>query len=228
MAKETPKKYKSSLGAESYENFHNERMHPLLIKQYKMKGFSNMLLSPRANKNKKGYSMCSLCYTSLKQKSKSSTKPPKFLIANGFAIGSFPKVIPVMTGKFKDTHRRVDIEDETDVSKVMRTLISPIRPYGYVMAYTGGKHAKIKGHYQFFEMNHEKINAGMHALSENHTNVNVMMCGPMTEEQKSKVRSMAHIVTQKYIDIMTRLIQNSAKESIDSIARTLLCTKAIR
>lgn len=217
MAKETLKKYQPALGVESYEHFHNERMHPMLIRQYRVKSFSGMLLSPRANKNKKGYSVCSSCYTSLNNKSKSNTKPPKFSIANGFAIGSFPNIIPVATGKNKGSHRRVDIEDESDISEVMRTLISPVRPYGYVMAYTGGKHAKIKGHYQFFEMNHEKINAGMHALSENDTNVHVMMCGPMTKEQKSKIRSMAHIDTQKYIDIMTWLIQNSSKDSIRTI-----------
>jgi hypothetical protein len=91
------------------------------------------------------------------------------------------------------------------------------------MAYNGGKHSKIKGHYQFFEMNHEKINAGTHTLSENHTNVHVMMCSPMTEEQKSKVRSMAHIVTQKYINIMTWLIQNSAKDSIRTIPLPKRC-----
>jgi hypothetical protein len=128
-----------------------------------------------------------------------------------------PKVILVATGKLKGTNRVVNIEDDTDVSEVMRILISPIRPYGYVMAYTGGKHSKIKGHYQFFEMNQERINAGMHALSQNDSNVHVMMCGPMTTEQKSKIRSMAHIDTQKYIDIMTWLIRNSAKESIRTI-----------
>lgn len=217
MAKETLKKYEPCLGVTSYEHFHNERLHPLLIKQYRVKGLRGMLLSPRANKNKDGYSMCSSCYTTLRRNSQSDTKPPKFSIANGFVIGSFPKVIPVATGKLKGTRRVVNVEDETDISEVMRTLISPVRPYGYVMAYTGGKHAKIKGHYQFFEMNREKINAGMHALSQNDSNVHVMMCGPMTTEQKSKIRSMAHIETQKYIDIMTWLIQNSAKESIRNI-----------
>ncbi|KAL3773968.1 hypothetical protein ACHAWO_010766 [Cyclotella atomus] len=115
-----------------------------------------MLLSPRANKNTKGYSMCSSCYTSLNNKSKSSIKPPKFSIDDGFVIGSFPKVILLVTGKLKGKHRRVNIEDETDVPEVMQTLLSPVRPYGYVMAYTGGKYARIKGHYLFFEMKHKK------------------------------------------------------------------------
>jgi hypothetical protein len=57
----------------------------------------------------------------------------------------------------------------------------------------------------------------MHALSQNETNVHVMLCGPMTKEQKSKIQSMALIDTQKYTDIMTWLIQNSAKASIQNI-----------
>jgi len=43
MAKKTLKKYKSALGVESYEHLHNERMHPLLIRQYRVKGFYSML-----------------------------------------------------------------------------------------------------------------------------------------------------------------------------------------
>lgn len=223
MKKKSLEKYKPALGVRSYEEFHNERMHPVLVQQYTVRGLPGMLLSPRANRNKKGYTMCSSCYTSLNKKSLSSKDPPKFSIANGFAIGSFPKIIPVATGRRRGAHRAVDIENEADVSEVMRTLISPVRPYGYVMAYTGGMHAKIKGHYQFFEMNQEKINAGMHALSQNDTNVHVMMCGPMTAQQKSIVQKMAHIDTQKYIDIMTWLIENSAKASIRSIPPPRRC-----
>jgi len=217
IAKKTLKKYEPALGVKSYNAFHNESLHPLLIKQYKVKGLDGMLLSPRANKNKKGYSICTSCYSCLKKKKPSSKVPPKFAIANGFAIGSFPKVIPVATGPRRGRHRKINTEDENDVSDVMRTLISPVRPYGYVIAYTGGKHAQIKGHYQFFEMNMERTNAGMHALSQNETNVHVMLCGPMTKDQKSKVKSMALIDTQKYVDIMTWLIRNSAKESIREI-----------
>jgi hypothetical protein len=184
---------------------------------YRVKGLDGMLLSPRANRNKRGYSMCTSCYTSLKRRPPSSNIPPKFSIANGFAIGSFPRVIPIATGSRRGRHRKINTEDENDVSDVMRTLVSPIRPYGYVIAYTGGKHAQIKGHYQLFKMNQERTNACMHGLSQNETNVHVMLCGPMTKEQKSKIRSMALIDTQKYVDIMTWLIRNSAKASIQNI-----------
>jgi hypothetical protein len=53
MAKKTLKKYEPALGVKSYEVFRNESLHPLLIKQYRVKGLDGMLLSPRANKNKK-------------------------------------------------------------------------------------------------------------------------------------------------------------------------------
>jgi hypothetical protein len=216
MSKKTLKKYKPALGVHSYEVFNNERLHPESINQYRVKGFNGMLLSPRAGKTKKGYSTCSSCYNCLRNSDPSGTKPPKFAIANGFAIGTFPKYIPVVTGEHKGLARKIDVEDEKDVSDVMRTLLAPVRPYGYVMAYTGGKHSRIQGHFQFFEMNTEKINAGMHALSQNDSNVSVMLCGPMTKKQKSKIRNMAHIDTQKYIDMKTWLIRNSSKESIKS------------
>ena len=74
-------------------------------------------------------------------------------------------------------------------------------------------HAKKigKGHYQFFEMDTQKINAGMHALSQNQCNVSVMLCGPMTIEQRTKIHKRAQINAQKYVDIMSWLINNSSK-----------------
>lgn len=68
MKKKSLEKYKPALGVRSYEEFHNERMHPVLVQQYTVRGLPGMLLSPRANRNKKGYTMCSSCYTSLKKK----------------------------------------------------------------------------------------------------------------------------------------------------------------
>lgn len=107
--------------------------------------------------------------------------------------------------------RKIDVENDGDISDVMRALLAPVRPYGYIMAYTGGKHSRIQGHFQFFEMDTEKINAGMHALAENDSNVSVMLCGPMTKRQVIRIKEMAHVDTQKYIDMKTWLIRNSSK-----------------
>ena len=70
IAKQTLKKYEPALGVKSYNAFHkeNESLHPLLIRQYRVKGLDGMLLSPRANKNKKGYSICTSCYDCLRKK----------------------------------------------------------------------------------------------------------------------------------------------------------------
>ncbi|MEY3178592.1 MAG: hypothetical protein RJB42_833 [Bacteroidota bacterium] len=120
--------------------------------------------------------------------------------------------------------RNIDVENEDQVLEVMRALVSPVRPYGYVIAYTGGKHQSIKGHYQFFEMDTQKINAGMHALSQNQCNVSVMLCGPMTIEQRTKIHKRAQINAQKYVDIMSWLINNSSKPSIRSIPLPSRCS----
>jgi hypothetical protein len=130
MAKKTLEKYEPALGVRSYEVFRNETLHPLLIKQYRVKGLDGMLLSQRANRNKRGYSMCTSCFTSLKRRPPSSNIQPKFAIANGFAIGSFTRVIPIITVSRRGRHRKINTEDENDVSDVMRTLVSSIRPYG--------------------------------------------------------------------------------------------------
>lgn len=50
-----------------------------------------LLLSPQSKKTAKGYSTWSCCFTAMRSKMKTKNNPPKFAIANVFAIGSFPK-----------------------------------------------------------------------------------------------------------------------------------------
>ncbi|MEY3178299.1 MAG: hypothetical protein RJB42_540, partial [Bacteroidota bacterium] len=202
---------------QALEEYQNSPMHPELKRQYSVRGLPGLLLSPRARKSRLGYSTCSECFYQLKFKKSTDKKPPKLAIANGFAIGAFPDKIKIASGPNKGMMRNIDVENEDQVSEVMRALVSPVRPYGYVIAYTGGKHQSIKGHYQFFEMDTQKINAGMHALSQNQCNVSVMLCGTMTMEQRTKIHRRAHIDTQKYVDIMSWLINNSSKPSIQRI-----------
>ena len=69
---------------------------------------------------------------------RSSTKPPKFAIANGFAIGKFPEEIkPVNPSSRHDKKRKINIKD---VSDKLRALVAPTRPYNCVFAYPGGSH----------------------------------------------------------------------------------------
>jgi hypothetical protein len=57
----------------------------------------DLLLSPRSRKNQNGYSTWA-CYLSGMQPNMTSKRfPPKFAIANGFVIGSMPKVLQLTT-----------------------------------------------------------------------------------------------------------------------------------
>jgi hypothetical protein len=224
MSAKTVKKHTNVLSSQSLEEFQNSPIHTELKRQYSVRGLPGLLLSPRARKGRLGYSTCSDCFYDLKYKKPKNTKPPKLSIANGFVIGAFPNKIKIASGPNKGMMRNIDVENEDQVSEIMRALVSPVRPYGYVIAYTGGKHQSIKGHYQFFEMNTEKINAGMHALSRNQCNVSVMLCGPMTTSQRTKIHRRAQIDSQKYVDIMTWLINNSSKPSIQRIPLPTRCT----
>jgi hypothetical protein len=193
MSAKTVKKHTNVLSSQSLEEFQNSPIHTELKRQYSVRGLPGLLLSPRSRKGRLGYSTCSDCFYDLKYKKPTNTKPPKLSIANGFVIGAFPNKIKIASGPNKGMMRNIDVENEDQVSEIMRALVSPVRPYGYVIAYTGGKHQSIKGHYQFFEMNTEKINAGMHALSRNQCNVSVMLCGPMTTSQRTKIHRRAQI-----------------------------------
>ena len=96
-----------------------------------------MLLSPRASldtsEDKNGeqenrYSCCESCHRSLSSKSKSA--PPKFSIANGFAIGHFP-------------------EEFNDISDIIASMISRVRPFGYILSFQGGQGKRLKGAFTF-------------------------------------------------------------------------------
>ena len=83
---------------------------------------NNILLSLRASldtsKNKDDeqenqYSCCESCYRSLEGKGKS---PPKFSIANGFAIGHLPA-------------------EFNDISDIITSMISRVRPFAYILSF---------------------------------------------------------------------------------------------
>ena len=53
-----------------------------------------------------------------------SKKPPKFAIANGFAIGTFPSRIPYASPSCVGETRMIDIR--RDVNDVMKDLVAPV------------------------------------------------------------------------------------------------------
>jgi YHS domain-containing protein len=211
------KEHGHRLSCESYEKYHNIEMDNELRKQYNVSGFPGLLLSPRSQKDDNGYIACSSCYNSMRPKDKKKKHPPKFSIANGFVIGTFPKKIKIVSGPRAGEFREINVEDDNDVSEVLRALVSPVRPYGYVFAYTAGQHESIKGDFQFFEMDQPKIGGAMQGLSQAQQSVYAMICGSVTNDQRKIIRERVQIDTQKYVDIMTWLIEHSTKPSIKNM-----------
>ncbi len=73
--------------------------------------------------------------------------PPKFAIANGFVIGSFPQRIEFYS---KDGNKQVRTIEDDDLSDLVKAILAPIRQYGSVFLYPGGAQKSIRGNYHFF------------------------------------------------------------------------------
>jgi hypothetical protein len=62
----------------------------------------------------------------------SKKNPPKFTIANGFVIGSFPQMVKFFNTEGQRVTRKVEDDELTDTLKAM---VAPLRPYGCIFAY---------------------------------------------------------------------------------------------
>jgi len=87
------KVHRHRLGVHEYEAFHGVSLCSELVRQYHVRGCTNLLLSPRAKRLRQGWMICGSCKRSLSHDKRSSTKSPKESIANGFVIGTFPSSI---------------------------------------------------------------------------------------------------------------------------------------
>jgi hypothetical protein len=82
--------------------------------------------------------------------------PPKFAIANGFVIGSFPREIEFTNKDGKKNIRNINDNELTDL---LNAMLAPVRPYGCVFAYSGRSQKSITGNHQFFEMDQNRLGA---------------------------------------------------------------------
>ncbi len=97
-------------------------------------------------KYRDGYATCSVCYSGMQPQKASKKTPPKFSIANGFVIGSFPQEIQFSNKDGERVTRKIKDYELTDPLKAM---VAPVRPYGCVFAYSGGAQKSLQGNYQF-------------------------------------------------------------------------------
>ena len=198
--------HRKRFSVQTYKDYHNMdtdvegELDPYysLWKYYEIPEHKGMLLSPRASRiGHEGdkWSCCQGCYRAM-ARNRIDKPPPRMAIANGFAIGE------------------IDIEGldvHEDVNEVTRALLAPIRSHGYVMAFSGGAHKSIQGHYQFFELDQERVNGAMHHLKtvENRNHIYVMFAGRMTPSQRRKVTNECTVNTDIYNKLAVWFIEKS-------------------
>ncbi len=63
-------------------------------------------------------------------------------------------------------------------------MLAPVRPYGCVFSYSGGPQKCIKGNYQFFDMDQNRIGGVMNQLNKSGfgDNIYCVLCGRMTPD----------------------------------------------
>jgi hypothetical protein len=133
LTKEDIGAHSERLGVKSYEEYYQTTLKAEVKKQYQVKGLQDMLLSPRSRKYPIGYATCSVCYTGMQPQMASKRTPPKFAIANGFVIGSFPQEIKFFNKEGQRVTRKVEDDELTDTLKAM---VAPLRLYGCIFAFS--------------------------------------------------------------------------------------------
>ena len=211
--------HKKRLSVDSYEEYYETTLNPEVTKQYQINidDFKGMLLSPRSRKYLDGYATCSVCYSGMQSHMATKKNPPKFSIANGFVIGSFPQEIQFTNKDGERVTRKIDYHELTDILKAMS---APVRPYGAVFAFFGGAQQSIRGNYQYFEMDQNRLGGVMNQLNEADFGEHIycVLCGRMTPNQKQIVRKRSKVDTQLFIDVITWFIQESGHPGYNKIS----------
>ena len=168
-------------------------------------------MSPRAYHDDNGYECCESCNRHLSTTKKESNEynPPKYAIANGLAIGHIPHKIS-FTGRNCE-HYVQQIDAKGDLDDHICAAISPVRPFGYVHAFTAGNQKSIKGHFSMFNLDQSHVGGALHKYHSTGEgkNIYVVLCGRMTHEQKAIVRRQAEVDTDLFMDLLTWFIKES-------------------
>ena len=108
-------------------------------------------------------------------------------------------------------------------------MAAPIRPYGCVFAFSGGAQKSLRGNYQFFEMDHNRLGGVMNHLNQQGISEHIycVLCGRMTPDQKQIVRSRAKVDTQLFIDVMAWFIKESGHPGYKETSIPQDCTQPI-
>jgi hypothetical protein len=216
----------SRLGVDSFESYYSITLHPELVKQYEVDTLPGLLLSPRARKCDDKYEACSTCMNSMKPNMINRDSPPRHAIANGFVIGHIPKLVYTKTANGGNAYKSTTIDDKR-LSDVVCSFLSPTRAFGYIFAYTGGAHCSIRGHYSFYEVNHDHVGGVLNHFLQTGANPHIytVLCGKMTPKQQDIARARADLDTEFLLKVLTWYISESGHPGFEDFTPPSQCPK---
>jgi hypothetical protein len=208
------------------DHFGYQSLNEELIQQYQVQDedLQGLLLSPRAKLHDKGFQCCTACRSSLNSRSEVC---PKYSIANGFAIGFIPDVIKFKDKNEQDKERRID--HENDLDDLICSAISPVRPFGYVHAYTGGCQKQIKGQFSLFSIDQSHVGGVLNNFRTDRgsKNIFVVLCGRMTPNQKSLLKRKTRLNTDLFLDLLTWFVKSSGHKGYKDVVPPEECPDPI-
>jgi hypothetical protein len=106
------------------------------------------------------------------------------------------------------------------VTDLLKAMIAPVRPYGSIFSYTGKAQKSLRGNYQLFEMDQNRIGGVINQLNQSGIGEHIycVLCGRMTPDQKRIVREPSTLDTGLFIDIMTWFVQKSGHPGFKKIS----------
>jgi hypothetical protein len=127
------------------------------------------------------------------QNDKFDKNPPKYAIANNFAIGILPQQLSGLL---------------TDVTS---PLLSTVRPFVYMMSYSSGAHKSITGTFPFFNQSVEKNSGALnfHSNTTGNNTVYVVLSGNFTPAQRNIVKTRSSIDVKELNSIFSWLRTNN-------------------
>ena len=155
-----------------------------------------MILSPRAsyitfedNRKTDGYTICRQCKYHLCR-----VEIPTMACANNNMYGVPPKYLK-------------------DLTHVEAAFISPVRSYGYVFTYTGGKQRQLKGVLSYYKVEMESIaRSALHfEIVGMEKHIVTLLYGPMTAEQKSTVKQKSTIRPNHVLKALKWLVKYNSE-----------------
>ena len=104
-------------------------------------------------------------------------------------------------------------EEFKDISDIIASMISRVRPFAYILSFQGGQNKKLKGTFTFFDNNIKQTEGVMSDIQTRIPN-NVLycvMCGRFTPDQRKLARQRARVNTEEFMRLYNWMRQNNIR-----------------